>query len=96
MALNIQQIRKDFPVLSQKVNGKPLVYLDNAATTQKPVQVMERITRYYSEENSNVHRGVHHLSQVATEKFEEARKYVAGFIHANKQEKGKIESCSCE
>ncbi len=86
MALNIQQIRKDFPVLSQKVNGKPLVYLDNAATTQKPVQVMERITRYYSEENSNVHRGVHHLSQVATEKFEEARKYVAGFIHANKPE----------
>ncbi|NOX84493.1 MAG: cysteine desulfurase [Chlorobi bacterium] len=86
MALNIEQIRKDFPILSRKVNGKPLVYLDNAATTQKPVGVMERITRYYSEENSNVHRGVHRLSQVATEEFEEARRYIAGFIGAGKPE----------
>ncbi len=86
MALNIKQIRNDFPILSQKVNGKPLVYLDNAATTQKPVQVMERITRYYAEENSNVHRGVHRLSQVATEKFEKARSYIAGFIGASQSE----------
>ncbi len=82
MSLNIQQIRKDFPILTQRVNGKPLVYFDNAATTQKPLQVIERIIRYYTEENSNVHRGVHHLSQVATDKFENARQSIARYIHA--------------
>jgi cysteine desulfurase/selenocysteine lyase len=82
MAFEIHKIRGDFPVLQQAVNGKPLVYFDNAATTQKPLQVINRISDYYLKENSNVHRGVHHLSQVATEDYENARQYVAGFIHA--------------
>ncbi len=80
--MDINQIRKDFPILDQKVNGKPLVYLDNAATTQKPLPVIRRISDYYLKENSNVHRGVHYLSQVATEAYENARKYVADFINA--------------
>jgi len=82
MNFNIEIIRNDFPILKQKVNGKPLVYLDNAATTQKPVQVINRIKQYYEIENSNVHRGVHKLSQIATEKYEQARKYISGFINA--------------
>lgn len=82
MLLDIEQIRKDFPILKQTVNGKPLVYLDNAATTQKPVQVINRIVDYYTLENSNVHRGVHHLSQVATEAYESARKYISDYINA--------------
>ncbi len=80
--MDINRIRKDFPILNQKVNGKPLVYLDNAATTQKPLPVIHRISDYYLKENSNVHRGVHHLSRVATEAYENARKYVADFINA--------------
>jgi len=80
--MDINRIRKDFPILDQRVNGKPLVYLDNAATTQKPLAVIHRISDYYLKENSNVHRGVHHLSQVATEAYENARKYVADFINA--------------
>lgn len=83
MPLDIKKIRKDFPILGQTVNGKPLVYLDNAATTQKPVQVIQRIVKYYEEENSNVHRGVHKLSQIATEEYENARKYIGNFIGAN-------------
>ncbi len=82
MTYSVNEIRNDFPVLKQKVNGKPLVYLDNGATTQKPVQVVERIKKYYYEENSNVHRGAHRLSQLATEAYENARKYIAGFINA--------------
>ncbi len=81
--LDIDKIRHDFPVLQQTVNGQPLVYFDNAATTQKPVQVLKRLDHYYRTENSNVHRGVHHLSQVATEAYENARKYIAGYIHAS-------------
>ncbi|GMT45298.1 MAG: cysteine desulfurase [bacterium] len=80
--MDINKIRKDFPILNQKVNGNPLVYLDNAATTQKPLAVIQRISDYYLKENSNVHRGVHHLSQVATEAYENARRFVADFIHA--------------
>ncbi len=80
--MDINQIRKDFPILDQKINGNPLVYLDNAATTQKPLPVIKRISDYYLKENSNVHRGVHHLSQVATEAYENARRYVANFINA--------------
>ena len=80
--MDTAQIRKDFPVLGQKVNGKPLVYFDNAATTQKPLAVIQRISDYYLNENSNVHRGVHHLSQKATEAYENARTFVANFIHA--------------
>ena len=86
MPADIQKIRNDFPILHQKVNHKRLVYLDNAATTQKPVQVLERIIEYYSRENSNVHRGVHTLSQVATEAYEDARKTTAKFLGANSPE----------
>ncbi len=80
--MDITQIRKDFPVLDQKVNGKPLVYFDNAATTQKPLPVIQRISDYYLKENSNVHRGVHHLSQLATEAYENARSFVARYLNA--------------
>lgn len=83
MSFDIDKIRKDFPILKKKVHGKQLVYFDNAATTQKPVQVIEKIRNYYETENSNVHRGVHLLSQIATEEFENARKFIAGFINAN-------------
>lgn len=82
MALDIDNIRSDFPILSRKVHGKPLVYFDNGATTQKPSQVINRISDYYSNENSNVHRGTHYLSQVATDHFENARNYIAKFINA--------------
>ncbi len=74
--------RQDFPILERRVRGQPLVYLDNAATTQKPHAVIEAIARYYRECNSNIHRGVHTLSQEATERFEEARVKVQRFIHA--------------
>ena len=80
--LDVARIRADFPILARKVRGKPLVYLDNAATTQKPQAVIDRLVRYYSEENSNVHRGVHHLSEVATAAYESARTTVKKFIHA--------------
>lgn len=80
--LDVQEIRKDFPILSSKVNGKPLVYFDNAATSQKPWQVIKAIEHYYTDLNSNVHRGVHHLSQKATDAFEASRKKVADFINA--------------
>lgn len=79
---DLTRLRADFPILSQKVHGKPLVYLDNAATTQKPRQVLDAITKYYSEDNANVHRGVHTLSGRATDAFEAARAKVAKFIGA--------------
>jgi len=79
---DIERIRKDFPILDQKIFGQPLVYLDNAATTQKPLLVLDTLENYYREYNSNVHRGVHHLSQVATESYEAARKRVCEFINA--------------
>ena len=79
---DVERIRRDFPILSRTVRGKRLVYLDNAATTQKPQQVIDRIVRYYSEENSNVHRGVHYLSEVATMEYENARGFVQRFINA--------------
>ena len=82
MPIHPKTIRNDFPILSQKVYGKDLVYFDNAATTQKPVQVIDEISRYYKEDNSNIHRGVHYLSQVATQAYEEARKSVQQFINA--------------
>ncbi len=75
-------IRKDFPILDQKVNGKPLVYLDSAATSQKPLSVIEAIEKYYREYNSNVHRGVHTLGSKATDAYENAREKVAKFINA--------------
>ena len=78
--------REDFPILNEKVHGRELVYLDNAATSQKPQLVLDAIVEAYSKWNANVHRGVHHLSQVATQKHEEARKIVADFIHAQTEE----------
>ena len=80
--LNINEIRSQFPVLDQQVYGKPLVYLDNAATTQKPLCVIDRERDYYLHENCNIHRGVHYLSQMATEAYEHARQTVAHFINA--------------
>ena len=79
---NTDEIRKEFPILGQKVHGKPLVYLDNAATTQKPQCVIDAISEVYCTINANVHRGVHHLSQVATEAMEQARTKVKEFIGA--------------
>ena len=79
---NVERIRADFPILHQKVNGHPLVYLDNAATTQKPRQVIDAITRYYERDNANIHRGVHALSQRATDDYEAARKTVQEFLGA--------------
>src|SRR6266576_1952502 len=71
--LNVRSIREDFPILKQMVHGKPLVYLDNAATSQKPQAVLEAMERFYTEECSNVHRGVHNLSERATEDYEQGR-----------------------
>ena len=82
MYLNSEKIRADFPILSREVYGKPLVYFDNAATTQKPLSVIRKIEEVYSTGNANIHRGVHHLSQLATESHEEARKTVQSYIHA--------------
>lgn len=78
----VEDIRNDFPILSQKVNGKPLIYLDNGATTQKPLSVINAISDYYKEYNSNIHRGVHALSQFATDKYEESRGKIKDFIKA--------------
>ena len=75
-------VRRDFPALQQPVHGRPLVYLDNAATTQKPAAVIDRLARYYREENANVHRGVHALSDRATESYEHARQVVGRFLNA--------------
>ena len=80
--LDIQKIRKDFPILEQTVYGHPLVYLDNAATTQKPIAVLAAMDEYYNTINSNVHRGVHHLSQLATDAYEDGRRKVAEYINA--------------
>jgi len=79
---NVEEIRKDFPVLRQMIHGKPLVYFDNAATTQKPQCVLDVILKYYQEDNANIHRGVHTLSERATRKYEEARECIQKFIHA--------------
>ncbi|HEX4887237.1 MAG TPA: cysteine desulfurase [Luteibaculaceae bacterium] len=81
-AHRLLDVRQDFPILAAKVNGKPLVYLDNGATTQKPVEVIDSIAQYYQNTNANVHRGVHSLSQMATDLFEESRRTVRQFLHA--------------
>lgn len=80
--LDIQAIRADFPILSQTVNGKPLVYLDNAATSQKPLVVIDAIATYYREINSNIHRGVHALSQLATDAYEVSRQKIQKHLNA--------------
>ncbi len=81
-AIDVERIRQDFPILHQEINGKPLVYLDNAATTQKPQAVIDAITNYYVKNNANVHRGVHTLSQRATDDYELARESVRRFVNA--------------
>jgi len=81
-----QKIRQDFPILQRQVHGKPLVYLDNAATTQKPLSVIEVEARYYSEMNANIHRGIHSLSEQATKAYEGVREKVANFIGASSPE----------
>ena len=81
-ALDVARIRNDFPILQTMVNGKPLIYLDNAATSQKPRPVIEALERYYAAENANIHRGVHHLSERATEAYEQARRRVQAFLNA--------------
>src|SRR5476651_1555133 len=77
-------LRKDFPILDQKVHGHPLVYFDNAATTQKPRAVIDALVRFYEHDNANVHRGIHELSNRATAAYEAARERVARFIHAQR------------
>lgn len=84
--MNIEDIRKDFPILDQQVNGKPLVYLDTSATSQTPVPVIDAMTAYYKEYNSNVHRGVHTLGTKATDGYEKARMKVRSFINAKRYE----------
>ena len=95
-ALDIHALRAQFPILDQQVNGKPLVYLDNGATTQKPVAVLDALQNYYRGVNSNVHRGAHYLSDEATGQFEGARQTVADFLNASREEilwtKGTTES----
>ena len=82
VAFDVQKVRRDFPILSQRVHGKPLVYLDNAATTQKPQAVIDAMVRSYAEDNANIHRGVHLLSERATRAYEEARGKVQRFLNA--------------
>src|SRR5262249_4130343 len=82
LTFDVRKVREDFPILKQKVNGKPLVYLDNAASTQKPQIVIDTLHRYYESCNANIHRGVHHLSQLATDEYEAARAKVREFINA--------------
>ena len=80
---DVKKVRKDFPILHQMINGKPLIYLDNAATSQKPKNVIDAIETYYREYNSNIHRGVHTLSENATETYESSRLKIKNFINAN-------------
>ena len=84
--LNVEAVRRDFPILARRVRHKPLVYLDNAATSQKPRSVIAAVSRYYEEENSNIHRGVHRLSQEATFAYERARGRIAQFLNAESSE----------
>src|SRR5450631_163542 len=84
--LDITAIRQEFPVLNRKVKGKPLIYLDNAATSQKPQRVIDAINYYYSNHNANIHRGIHTLAEEATAAFEETRDAVKSFIGAGSRE----------
>ena len=79
---DVEKIRADFPILSREVNGKPLTYLDNGASAQKPQVVIDAVTKAYAEEYSNVHRGLHFLSNLATEKYEGVRGIIARFLNA--------------
>src|SRR3989338_7020435 len=96
MALDVEKIRKDFPILKVKVNGRPLVYMDNAATSQKPKAVINAVKDFYEKYNSNIHRSIHALGEQATAAYENARKKTADFIGADSDEivftKGATES----
>jgi len=81
---DVEHFRKDFPILNREVYGKPLVYFDNGATTQKPTCVLDTISRFYNSINSNIHRGVHKLSDESTQEYEKAREVVRSFINARK------------
>src|SRR5262245_36168475 len=85
-AYDVERIRKDFPALALEVYGKPLIYLDNAASAQKPKAVLDRLQRAYTQEYSNVHRGLHYLANAATEAYENARGIVAKFVNAPRKE----------
>ena len=87
--MNIEKLRKDFPILDVKVHGKPLVYLDNAATSQKPKQVIDAVKNYYESYNANIHRSIHKLGEEATAAYEAAHKKAAGFINADFEEIGR-------
>lgn len=86
MMFDVAKVRADFPILSRQVNGKPLVYLDNGASAQKPQVVIDAMTTAYSMEYANVHRGLHYLSNLATEKYEAVRGTVARFLNAGSEE----------
>ena len=83
MTFNITKVREDFPILKREVNGKPLVYLDNGASAQKPQAVIDAVTQAYSSEYANVHRGLHYLSNLATDKYESVRSKVAKFLNSS-------------
>ena len=83
--LNPEDYRKDFPILNEIVHGKPLIYFDNGASTQKPLKVINTISDYYLHSNANVHRGIHALAEKATAAFEESRRKVARFINASSE-----------
>src|SRR6202142_4371116 len=82
-ALDVLQIRRDFPILQERVNGRPLIWLDNAATTQKPQSVIDRLKYFYEHENSNIHRAAHEIAARATDAYEQAREKVRGFLNAS-------------
>jgi cysteine desulfurase/selenocysteine lyase len=84
--IDIQKVRADFPILEETVNGKPLVYFDNAATTQKPLPVLEALANYYGHYNANIHRGIHFLAEKATSAFEASRLKIQQFLNAARLE----------
>jgi len=83
--MDVEKIRKEFPILGKKINGKPLVYLDNAATTQKPRQVIDAVSNFYEDQNANIHRGIHTLSRRCTEAYDEAREKIHDFVKAGEE-----------
>lgn len=80
--LSVENVRKDFPILKRKIRGRNIVYFDNAATTQKPIQVIEKLKEFYEWYNANIHRGIHELSEEATEMYEKSKRIVGEFIGA--------------
>src|SRR5437762_6786875 len=85
LSFPVERIRADFPILELEIGGKPLVYLDNAASSQMPQPVIDRLVRYQTSQHANIHRGVHHLSEVATNEYEQARQKVKRFINAREE-----------